>query len=51
MYSKIIVFAIICEEFHNQTTPVLEYYYSKVTTINADDDLENITESIRHALD
>ena len=28
------------DEFHNKTTPVLEYYKAKVANINADDDME-----------
>lgn len=39
------------QEFHNKTTPVLEYYNSKVANIKADDKMDNITENIRHALD
>lgn len=38
-------------EFHNKTTPVLEYYSSKVANINADDDIDLITAQIRSALD
>jgi len=37
-------------EFHNKTSPVLEYYSDKVANINADDDLDLITEKIRQAL-
>lgn len=38
-------------EFHNQTSPVLAYYQDKVATINADNELEAITQGIRAALD
>ena len=38
-------------EFHAQTTPVLKYYADKVATINADQDMDVITGSIRKALD
>lgn len=37
-------------EFHNKTSPVLEYYNDKVANINADADLDLITEKIRQAL-
>ena len=39
------------DEFHNKTTPVLKYYNSKVSNINADDDMDKITDKIRKALD
>lgn len=38
-------------EFHKQTSPVLAYYKDKVATINADSELETITQNIRAALD
>lgn len=38
------------DEFHNKTTPVLKYYSRKVSTINADDDMDVVTEKIRDAL-
>ena len=38
------------KEFHNQTSPVLEYYKDKVETINADNDMEVISQQIRDAL-
>mmetsp|Transcript_12090 Transcript_12090/g.18104 ORF Transcript_12090/g.18104 Transcript_12090/m.18104 type:complete len:241 (+) Transcript_12090:43-765(+) len=38
-------------EFHTKTKPVLEYYASKVANINADDDMEAITQNIRNNLD
>lgn len=38
-------------EFHAQTTPVLRYYGDKVVTINADNDMDVITETIRTNLD
>jgi len=38
-------------EFHSKTTPVLEYYSSKVANINADDEVDTITSGIRKALD
>ena len=38
------------KEFHNQTSPVLEYYKEKVATINADNDMEVISQQIRNAL-
>lgn len=38
------------EEFHSKTTPVLKYYGSKVANINADDDMDLITENIRKEL-
>jgi adenylate kinase len=37
-------------EFHSKTQPVLEYYKSKVENINADDDMDVITDKIRRAL-
>lgn len=37
-------------EFHEKTQPVLQYYSSKVANIKADDDMDIITQSIRHAL-
>lgn len=39
------------DEFHNKTKPVLDYYGSKVADINADADMELITQNIRAALD
>jgi adenylate kinase len=39
------------DEFHSKTTPVLEYYGSKVAHIKADDDMDVITQLIRTALD
>lgn len=38
-------------EFHSKTTPVLEYYNTKVANINADDEVDTITSGIRKALD
>lgn len=38
------------KEFHNQTSPVLEYYKDKVSTINADNNMEIISQQIRDAL-
>lgn len=38
------------DEFHTKTTPVLEYYGEKVSNINADDDMDKITEHIRSSL-
>lgn len=38
------------QEFHNKTTPVLQYYQDKVANIKADDEMDNITRSIRKAL-
>lgn len=38
-------------EFHNKTVPVLEYYSSKVANINAENDMDIITQEIRDALD
>lgn len=38
------------EEFHSKTAPVLDYYRSKVATINADDDMSNVTAAINKAL-
>jgi adenylate kinase len=38
------------EEFHSKTKPVLDYYGSKVANINADDDVNVITEKIRQSL-
>lgn len=38
-------------EFHSKTTPVLNYYKRKVANINADDDMNNVTEKIRKELD
>jgi adenylate kinase len=37
-------------EFHSKTTPVLQYYNKKVANINADDDMDKITETIRKEL-
>jgi adenylate kinase len=39
------------DEFHSKTKPVLAYYGGKVAHINADADMDNITQSIRDALD
>mmetsp|Transcript_35101 Transcript_35101/g.35737 ORF Transcript_35101/g.35737 Transcript_35101/m.35737 type:complete len:240 (+) Transcript_35101:57-776(+) len=39
------------DEFHNKTTPVLKYYSRKVTNVNADDDMDNVTAKIRTALE
>jgi adenylate kinase len=39
------------DEFHNKTKPVLDYYGAKVADINADADMEVITQNIRAALD
>lgn len=39
------------QEFHEKTTPVLQYYGDKVKPIDADDDMEAITNKIRKALD
>jgi adenylate kinase len=38
------------KEFHDQTSPVLKYYGHKVHEINADDDMNKITEKIRTKL-
>lgn len=38
------------KEFHDQTAPVLKYYGKKVSDINANDDMDNITEKIRTKL-
>ena len=38
-------------EFHSKTKPVLDYYGSKVANIEADNDMDVITASIRKALD
>ena len=38
-------------EFHAQTIPVLKYYGSKVATINANDNMDSITDKIRAKLD
>ena len=38
-------------EFHEKTKPVLDYYGSKVSNIEADADMEVITQNIRSALD
>ena len=38
------------EEFHMKTQPVLKYYASKVANINADDDMDRVTEKIRKSL-
>lgn len=38
------------DEFHNKTTPVLKYYGDKVSNINADADMEEITEQIRKVM-
>jgi adenylate kinase len=38
-------------EFHDKTTPVLEYYNKKVANIKADDEMEHITQNIRSALE
>jgi adenylate kinase len=39
------------DEFHQKTTPVLQYYGAKVANIDADDDIDLITSKIRQALD
>lgn len=39
------------QEFHSQTTPVLEYYKEKVVNVNADSDMDQITADIREALE
>lgn len=38
------------EEFHMKTSPVLHYYSSKVANINADDDMDRVTDKIRKSL-
>lgn len=38
------------DEFHGKTTPVLNYYGNKVENIEADDDMNVITNKIRKAL-
>ncbi len=38
------------DEFHNKTSPVLSYYADKVANIDADDEMDHITEKIRKAL-
>lgn len=38
------------DEFHNKTSPVLAHYGNKVANINADDDMDNVTEKIRVSL-
>mmetsp|Transcript_97513 Transcript_97513/g.210300 ORF Transcript_97513/g.210300 Transcript_97513/m.210300 type:complete len:242 (-) Transcript_97513:220-945(-) len=38
-------------EFHNKTSPVLDYYGSKVATIDADDDMEVVTRKIRSEIE
>jgi len=38
------------DEFHSKTTPVLNYYWRKVTKVNANDDMDNVTAKIREAL-
>jgi len=38
------------DEFHNKTVPVLKYYGNKVANINADDEMDRVTEKIREAL-
>jgi adenylate kinase len=38
-------------EFHSKTKPVLAYYGDKVANIDADADMDHITERIRSALD
>jgi len=37
-------------EFHNKTTPVLKYYGTKVANIDADADIDKITDNIRKSL-
>jgi adenylate kinase len=37
-------------EFHTKTMPVLKYYDNKVANINADDDMDHITNQIRSSL-
>lgn len=39
------------QEFHNKTSPVLAYYGDKVTNINADDEMENVSNKIRSVMD
>jgi adenylate kinase len=39
------------QEFHDKTTPVLKYYGSKVSTVNANDSQDNITKKITQYLD
>mmetsp|Transcript_46677 Transcript_46677/g.101916 ORF Transcript_46677/g.101916 Transcript_46677/m.101916 type:complete len:239 (-) Transcript_46677:201-917(-) len=39
------------DEFHSKTTPVLKYYRKKVANINADQDMDKVTEEIRTALE
>lgn len=39
------------EEFHTKTAPVLDYYRAKVTNINADDEMSNVTNAINKALE
>lgn len=38
--------------YHSQTTPVLDYYLKKgiVTTVNADDKMENVWDSLNKGL-
>lgn len=38
------------DEFHSKTKPVLDYYGRKVANINADQDINVITQTIREAL-
>ena len=38
-------------EFHSKTKPVLDYYSKKVANINADADMDVITQNIRDALE
>lgn len=39
------------EEFHSKTKPVLDYYRTKTVDIKADDEMNNVTNSIRKVLD
>lgn len=39
------------DEFHSKTKPLLDFYSSKVANINADADMEVITQNIRDALE
>ena len=38
------------DEFHSKTKPVLDYYKSKVVTIDANDEMGNVTNKIRASL-
>ena len=39
------------DEFHNKTKPVLQYYGEKAINIDADQNMDTITDNIRNALD